>query len=150
MERAGGENFPVASRLLGRRLREPLLAIYGVAPRGVPGLEEVRERAGGENSPVASRLLGRRLREPLLAIYGFARLVDQVGDESPGDRPALLDWLDSQIDRMYAGTTPDHPALRRMAVTARRGAISPQYPHPPAAGNRGGPTTSSLPTLHYL
>jgi squalene synthase HpnC len=31
MERAGSENFPVALRLLGRRWREQLLAIYGFA-----------------------------------------------------------------------------------------------------------------------
>lgn len=31
MARAGGENFPVAARLLGRREREALLAIYGFA-----------------------------------------------------------------------------------------------------------------------
>ena len=31
MARAGGENFPVASRLLGGRLRSHLLAIYGFA-----------------------------------------------------------------------------------------------------------------------
>jgi squalene synthase HpnC len=31
MDRAGGENFPVASRLLGRRLRSSLAAIYGFA-----------------------------------------------------------------------------------------------------------------------
>jgi squalene synthase HpnC len=31
MGRAGGENFPVASRLLGRRLRSSLMAIYGFA-----------------------------------------------------------------------------------------------------------------------
>jgi squalene synthase HpnC len=120
------------------------------APRGVPGLDEVMERAGGENFPVASRLLGRRLREPLLAIYGFARLVDQVGDESPGDRPALLDWLDSQIDRMYAGATPDHPALRRMAVTARRAAIPPEPLHRLVAANRMDQTTSSYATFDDL
>jgi phytoene/squalene synthetase len=31
MARAGGENFPVASRVLPRRLREHLLALYGFA-----------------------------------------------------------------------------------------------------------------------
>ncbi|MCW3030707.1 MAG: hpnC, partial [Solirubrobacterales bacterium] len=31
MARAGGENFPVASRLLPRRVREHLLAVYGFA-----------------------------------------------------------------------------------------------------------------------
>src|SRR5919204_2591647 len=104
------------------------------APTGVPGLDEVMARAGGENFPVASRLLGRRLRDSLLAIYGFARLVDQIGDESSGDRPALLDWLDSEIDRIYDGAVPDHPTLRRMAVVAREAGIPPGPPHrlPPA------------------
>jgi squalene synthase HpnC len=120
------------------------------APQGVPGLDEVMARAGGENFPVASRLLGRRLREPLLAIYGFARLVDQVGDESPGDRPALLDWLDSQIDRMYAGGTPDHPALRRMAVVVRRAAIPRDPLHRLVAANRMDQTTSSYATFDDL
>jgi phytoene/squalene synthetase len=89
------------------------------APEGVPGFDEVMARAGGENFPVASRLLGADLRDSLLAVYGFARLVDQVGDEVVADRLALLDWLDSQIDGIYAGDMPDHPVLRRMAVTAR-------------------------------
>lgn len=120
------------------------------APHGVPGLDEVMARAGGENFPVASRLLGRRLREPLLAIYGFARLVDQIGDESPGDRSALLDWLDSQVDRMYAGGTPDHPALRRMAVVARWAAIPPGPLHRLVAANRMDQTTSSYATFDDL
>ena len=93
-------------------------------------------RAGGENFPVASRLLGPRLRESLLAIYGFARLVDQVGDEVAGDRLALLDWLDSEIDRIYAGETPDHPALRRMAATASESDIPAEPLHRLVEANR--------------
>jgi squalene synthase HpnC len=120
------------------------------APAGVPGLEEVMARAGGENFPVASRLLGRGLREPLLAIYGFARLVDQVGDESPGDRPALLDWLDSQIDLIYEGGQPQHPALRRMAVVARQAGIPPEPMHRLVEANRVDQTTSSYATLEDL
>jgi squalene synthase HpnC len=119
-------------------------------PHGVPGLDEVMARAGGENFPVASRLLGRRLREPLLAIYGFARLVDQIGDESPGDRSALLDWLDSQVDRMYAGGTPDHPALQRMAVVARWAEIPPDPLHRLVAANRMDQTMSSYATFDDL
>ena len=43
-------------------------------------------QARDENFPVALWLLGRRTRRQLLAIYGFARLVDDIGDEAPGDR----------------------------------------------------------------
>lgn len=120
------------------------------APEGVPGLQEVMARAGGENFPVASRLLGRRLREPLLAIYGFARLVDQIGDESPGDRPALLDWLDSQIDLIYQGGMPDHPVLQRMAVVARQAEIPSEPLHRLVEANRIDQTTSSYATFQDL
>jgi squalene synthase HpnC len=119
-------------------------------PAGVPGLEAVMARAGGENFPVASRLLGHRLREQLLAIYGFARLVDQVGDESPGDRPALLDWLDSQVEEIYAGTTPEHPALRRMAGVALTKGIPAETLHALVEANRMDQTTSAYETFDDL
>ncbi len=45
----------------------------------------------------------RRTREHLLAIYGYARLVDQIGDASPGDRPAQLDTLERALDRIFDG-----------------------------------------------
>jgi squalene synthase HpnC len=120
------------------------------APTEVPGLEEVMARAGGENFPVASRLLGPRLRESLLAIYGFARLVDQVGDEVAGDRLALLDWLDSEIDRIYAGEIPDHPALRRMAGVVRESNIPPELLHRLVEANRVDQTVSSYATFDEL
>src|SRR6266516_2156751 len=71
-------------------------------------------RREGENFPVASRLLPRRTRGHLLALYGFARLVDDIGDEAEGDRQALLDFLDAELDRTYDG----EPTL---AVTQRFG-----------------------------
>lgn len=120
------------------------------APAGVPGLDEVMARAGGENFPVASRLLGRRLREPLLAIYGYALLVDQIGDEAPGDRLALLDWLDSQIDVIYRGGAPEHPALRRIAATARQAAIPPEPLRRLVEANRMDQTTTSYATFDDL
>jgi squalene synthase HpnC len=120
------------------------------APEGVPGLEEVMARAGGENFPVASRLLGRHLRDSLLAIYGYARLVDQVGDESPGDRLALLDWLDSEVDGMYAGHTPEHPSLRRMAAVARESRIPAEPLHRLIEANRIDQTVSSYATFDDL
>jgi squalene synthase HpnC len=119
-------------------------------PEGVPGLDEVMARAGGENFPVASRLLGARLRDSLLAIYGFARLVDQVGDEVAGDRLALLDWLDSEIDRIYAGGMPDHPALRRMAAVTRQSDIPAEPLHRLVEANRLDQTVSSYATFDDL
>ena len=88
-------------------------------------------RAGGENFPVASRLLAARLRDSLLAIYGFARLVDQVGDEVAGDRLALLDWLDAEIDASTPAACPSIPpcaAMRPSLVSVRisRGAAPPR------------------------
>ena len=54
-----------------------------------------------------------------MAIYGFARLVDQLGDEVEGDRLALLDSLEAELDRVYSGE-PEHPIMR----TARRRACA--------------------------
>ena len=55
-------------------------------------------RAAGENFPVASLLAPRAARPHLRAIYGFARLVDTIGDEAAGDREALLDELERELD----------------------------------------------------
>lgn len=76
------------------------------------------DRAHAENFPVALRLLPARERRHLLAIYGFARLCDDLGDEAEGDRPALLDALEDELDRAYAGTAR-HPDLTRLAAALR-------------------------------
>jgi squalene synthase HpnC len=52
-------------------------------------------------------------------VYGFARLTDDIGDESAGDREALLEWLGSELDVLFAGKTPEHPLMRRLASTVR-------------------------------
>jgi squalene synthase HpnC len=93
------------------------------APAVVPARAAVMSQAGDENFPVASRLLGRRARRHLLAIYGFARLVDDIGDEAEGDRLALLDWADEELDRVYAGQGPEHPVMRALAPTVRECAL---------------------------
>jgi squalene synthase HpnC len=79
----------------------------------------VLARARGENFPVASRWLPAAARRQLLAIYGFARLADELGDEAPGDRDALLDALERELDAIYAGAEPRHPLLRRLAAAVR-------------------------------
>jgi len=73
-------------------------------------------RAQSENFTVASRVLAAGVREHLLAIYGFARLVDELGDELAADRLASLDWLESELDRAYAGRAT-HPLMVRLQGT---------------------------------
>lgn len=84
-----------------------------------PQAPAILAKSARENFPVASRLLPRRTRAHLLAIYGFARLVDDLGDEAPGDRMAWLEWLERELDLAYMGT-PEHPLMRRLAATVHR------------------------------
>jgi 15-cis-phytoene synthase len=84
----------------------------------LPGEAAVMPLAAHENFPVALRFLDRRTRGHLLAIYGFARLVDQIGDEVEGDRRALLDAFEADLDRVFDGE-PEHPLLRRLQPTVR-------------------------------
>jgi squalene synthase HpnC len=60
--------------------------------------DRIAARAAGENFPVVSFLAPRAVRRHLRAVYGFARLVDNLGDEAEGDRSALLDELESQLE----------------------------------------------------
>jgi squalene synthase HpnC len=92
-------------------------------------------KARGENFPVASRALPRAQREHLLALYGFARLVDDAGDEASGDRLALLDWIEAEVDRVYDGE-PTNPLMRRLATTVRTCAIPPEPLRALIAANR--------------
>jgi squalene synthase HpnC len=93
-------------------------------PPDLPTPAAVMARAGGENFPVASRVLPRHVREHLLALYGFARLVDELGDAAasadraggPRDKLAALDWLEGELERVYAGEA-SHPLLVRLQGT---------------------------------
>jgi squalene synthase HpnC len=91
---------------------------------GVPtplrrGTAEIASRQAGENFPVALKLLPRDARRHLQAIYGYARFVDDLGDEAPGDRLRLLDAVDADLDRLYAGDQPTLPVLAALAPTVR-------------------------------
>ena len=94
-----------------------MMLLADAAP-AAPGAREVMARVDGENFPVASRALPRRVRAHMLAVYGFARLVDELGDSAPGDRLAALDWLEGELELAFVGT-PEHPLMRRLAVTVR-------------------------------
>lgn len=87
------------------------------AMSSLPSREAVLEQAPRENFPVASAVLGRRRRTHLMAIYGYARLVDDVGDEAPGDRAALLDEVEAELDAIYRGARPRHPVMSALAPT---------------------------------
>src|SRR5690606_37102819 len=52
LRRAGGENFPVASRLLPRRLRRHLLAVYGFCRL----VDELGDSYGGDRLAALDRL----------------------------------------------------------------------------------------------
>ena len=102
------------------------------AGRPVDQPDAVMAKAAGENFPVAPLLLPRAVRRHLLAIYGFARLVDELGDEAPGDRLAQLDAIDRDLDRIYrraggaATAAPEHPLLVEVAATIRAFDIPPE------------------------
>jgi squalene synthase HpnC len=95
--------------------------------------EEVVANASGENFPVALRVLPREHRRHLTALYCFARLTDDLGDEARADgtqtaglRLRLLDEFAADVDRIYAGGTPESPVMRAMAVTVRERGVPAQ------------------------
>jgi squalene synthase HpnC len=81
-----------------------------------PGPRAVMAQARHENFPVASLLLPSSVRAHLLAVYGFARLIDDAGDEVAGDRLALLDELDADLERVWGGQ-PRNPLIAALAPT---------------------------------
>ena len=115
-ERVTARLAPSAGRA-GRRPQMPAAAAAAVERQ--VGLEAVMARAAHENFPVALRLLPRAVRGHLRAIYGYARLVDNLGDEYPGDRAAALDWVEAQLDGLFAGA-PRHEAFVQLAPTVAR------------------------------
>ena len=101
--------------------REPAWYVPGVAGGRLLEapeltLAQIDERASGENFSVASLLAPKDARPHLRAIYGFARLVDNLGDEAQGDRSALLDELEAELDACYGGE-PRTALMRRLQAT---------------------------------
>lgn len=90
----------------------------------------VAAKASAENFPVALRVLPKRWRAHLTALYGFARLTDDLGDEPlPGVPPdatpqqvtairlKLLDELQQDVSRIYAGKEPELQAIKELGRT---------------------------------
>lgn len=76
-------------------------------------------RAHYENFTVVSWLAPRGMRVHLAVLYAYCRTVDDIGDEAPGDRLALLDRYERELDAVYRGS-PRHPVLVALQNTVER------------------------------
>jgi len=98
----------------------------------------ITARADTENFPVALRILSADQRRHLMAIYRFARLTDQIGDVAHGNRLAMLDELQRQVDACVDDHTDEsacvddhtggitgsvHPIIETLAPTIRECAL---------------------------
>ncbi|MEU6477279.1 squalene synthase HpnC [Streptomyces sp. NPDC047017] len=101
LDKAAGENFPVAPFFLPRAWRADLMAVYGFA-RLVDDIGDGDLAPGGADA----RLLG-------------------VPAADAQDRLVLLDAFETDLRRVFDGT-PHHPLLRRLQPTVRRCALPPE------------------------
>lgn len=91
-------------------------------PESPPSLAAARDlclrltRQHYENFTLISLLVPRRMRVHIAAVYAFCRTVDDIGDEAPGDRIALLDRFEEELQSAYSGT-PRHPVIIALKQT---------------------------------
>ena len=81
-------------------------------------------RAHTENFTVVSWFLPKRRHAPMFAVYAFCRYTDDLGDEAPGDRLALLDEWDAELQRAFGGQ-PQH------AITVALQSLRAKHPLEP-------------------
>jgi squalene synthase HpnC len=84
----------------------------------------LRGREKAENFPVALRVLPRDPRSHLGAVYDVARVIDDLGDDAPGDRTALLTDFRADLGVIWTGGEPRAAVLRRLAATVRACGLS--------------------------
>jgi squalene synthase HpnC len=112
---------------------------------------DVVRKARHENFPVASRLLPRRYRHHLLNVYRFARSVDDAGDEAPPDqRLMLLDIVEADLARLYAGSEPRLPFMRSLAETVEMCSIPAEPFQRLLAANRRDQSVARYATFDEL
>ncbi|MHB9857773.1 squalene synthase HpnC [Streptomyces sp. YIM S03343] len=100
LDKAAGENFPVAPFFLPRDWRADLMAVYGFC-RLVDDIGDGDLVPGG----VDARLLG-------------------VAPEQAEDRLVMLDAFEADLRRVF-DATPRHPLLQRLQPTVRRRSLTP-------------------------
>ena len=76
-----------------------------------------------ENFTVASWFLPKRRRASMYGLYAFCRFTDDLGDEAGGDRLALLDEWERDLERGFAGEGR-HPVMVALGGIARRHPLS--------------------------
>jgi squalene synthase HpnC len=101
LDKAAGENFPVAPFFLPRAWRTDLMAVYGFA-RLVDDIGDGDLAPGGADA----RLLG-------------------VSPQEAEDRLVLLDAFEADLRRVF-DSTPRHPLLCRLQPTVRRCSLTPE------------------------
>ncbi|MEU6372942.1 squalene synthase HpnC [Streptomyces sp. NPDC046909] len=101
LDKAAGENFPVAPFFLPRARRTDLMAVYGFA-RLVDDIGDGDLAPGGADA----RLLG-------------------VSPAEADDRLVMLDAFEADLGRVFSGE-PRHPLLRRLQPTVRRRSLTPE------------------------
>jgi squalene synthase HpnC len=117
----------------------------------VAARREVVRKARRENFPVAARLLPRRFRRHLLSVYRFARSVDDAGDEAAPDRRLpLLDEVDADLTRLYAGAEPRLSFVRGLAETVRACAVPAEPFRRLVAANRQDQSVTRYATFDEL
>ncbi|MFE3588808.1 squalene synthase HpnC [Streptomyces niveus] len=104
LDKASGENFPVAPFFLPRAWRDDLMAVYGYA-RLVDDIGDGDLAPGGDDA----RHLG-------------------LDPARTDDRLAMLDAFEADLRRVFdpAGPAPGHPLLRGIVPTVRRHALTPE------------------------
>ncbi|MFC4507470.1 MULTISPECIES: squalene synthase HpnC [Streptomyces] len=104
LDKAAGENFPVAPFFLPRAWREDLMAVYGFA-RLVDDIGDGDLAPGGADAA----LLG-------------------VSATDAEDRTLLLDALEADLRRVFDSFDgrPRHPLMRRLQSTVRRRDLTPE------------------------
>jgi phytoene/squalene synthetase len=84
------------------------------------GLRTLRRRERAENFPVALRVLPRQVRHDLHAVYAFARTVDDIGDQAPGDRTAELHSVGADLALIWSTGLPRLQVHQRLVPVVRR------------------------------
>ncbi|MGH3828926.1 MAG: squalene synthase HpnC [Pseudonocardiaceae bacterium] len=79
----------------------------------------LRQQRRAENFPVALWLLPRRLRADLVVVYEVARVLDDLGDQAPGDRTALLREFGRDLALVWDNGRPEHPVLLALVPVAQ-------------------------------
>lgn len=132
----------------------PPTAIHDVPPELASAYDEciALARSHYENFTVAARFLPRWLLPHVSAVYAYCRGVDDLGDEAAGDRLALLDAWEADLEQCYTGN-PATPHLKALQHTIRAFSMPPEPFRKLVTANRLDQTQTGYATfadlLHY-